>query len=143
MPDKIAISVEGGKVTFEDDSPKAWQHYLKIFDVLAGKTKAKTAVVHFEAPDIARGLLDAVPKEELEKKLKAAIIDGSATVSVKVAREVVETAKGFDIAVRIEPIELIFFHTGKLEILADMQIAVAAAIVDILRKMFRNARVKT
>lgn len=140
MPSKMTISVDGGKITLEDEYQHAWQKYLEIFDMLAKKAKAKTATLRFEAPDIKRSLLDAVPAAELEKKIKSTIFEGSATVPVKTAHDAIEMAKGFDIAVRIEPVELIFFHTGKLEILTELQLV--PAIIDLLKKMFRSAKVE-
>lgn len=139
MAAKIIISVEGGKITVTDKTTKAWRTYISILETLARKLKTKTTTMHFEAPDIVRGLLDAVQKEELEKKYKIIINEGMSDVPLKSAEQIIESAKGFDIAVRIDAIDLIFFHTGKLEILSDLKLA--ASILSLLQLMFRSAKV--
>lgn len=137
---KSSIISTGGKVIFEDTSSKAWNNFLEIFDVIVQKTHAKTVLVRFEAPDVKRGLLDAVPEEVMEKKFKINILEHMADVPIKAAREILGMARGFDIAARIEGIDMIFLHNGHLEILSDLQLA--ATISAMLQKMFRGARVK-
>lgn len=137
---KSVIMVMGGKVTLEDGSPKAWANYLRIFEVLTKATKSKATVLRFEAPDIRRGLLDAVPEDYLAKKYKLHISEGSTEAPLNIARQILAMAKGFDIAVRFDAIEMIFFHTGKLEILAELR--VAAKLAELLKKMFPKARIK-
>jgi len=137
---KPAIIVLGGKITLEDSSPKAWGNHMHIFEVLTKMSKSKTVLLKFEAPDIVRGLLDAVPKGYLEKKYKIRIEEGRVDVPLKIAREILKLSKGFDIAARFDAIEMIFFHTGRLEILGDLRII--ATISAIMQKMFPKARVK-
>jgi hypothetical protein len=139
-PKKSAILIVGGKITLEDKSSKAWENYLHIFEVLTKGAKTKTITVLFESPDIVRGLLDAVPRDYLEKKYKVTILEGRVDVPLKLAREMLALAKGFDIAVRFDAIDMIFFHTGKLEVLSELQ--VTTRISALLQKMFPKIRVK-
>ena len=137
---KSAILMVGGKITLDDTTPKAWSNHIHMFEVLTKMSKVKTAVLRFESPDIVRGLFDAVPKGYLEKKYKIRIEEGHVDVPLKIAHDVLVLAKGFDIAVRFDAIDMIFFHTGKLEILSDLKRAVTISAM--VQKMFPKIKMK-
>lgn len=141
MAGKSTIVVMSGKITLNDASTKSWENYINVFDTLAKLTKSKTALLLFEAPDITRGLLDAVPKGDLERKFKIRIEEGRTEAPLNITQAILKLAKGFDIVVRVDAIDLIFFHTGKLEVLAELQAVVK--ISELLHKMFPKAAVKS
>jgi hypothetical protein len=141
MAEKFSIFVNGGRITLVDEGPKAWKTWISVMNTIAKKTRSKTVTVLFEAPEIIRSLLDAVPSSDIEKKYKISIIEGRATeVPVKIAEKIVESSKGFDIAVRSGEIEMVFIHGGKFEILADLKLI--GAVAALLGDMFPRTSIK-
>jgi len=135
-----SILVVGGRVELHDTGPRAWENFMRLFDVLAKMSKTKVATLEFDLPDIKRSFLDAVPQDYLEKKYKVRILDGRVEVLLPIAKNILGQAKGFDIGVKIGAVEMIFFHTSKLEILTELQLA--AAISGLVQKMFPKAKIK-
>ena len=139
-PSTSSITMVGGRITFHDPSPKAWENFLTVFEVLAKSSKAKSAVIEFELPEIKRNFLYAVPQDYLEKKYKIRILDGRVELPIKIAKEIIEQARGFDIGAKVGPVELLFTHAATLEVLTDLQFA--PSLSGLIQKIFPKAKVK-